>query len=85
MIKSLRESKAHLSALVARAASGEEFVITVRGKPRARLVAVVGPAARSPREKVAWARELQSAREHYSTKCMDASGPILDALRGERG
>lgn len=35
----LAEAKAHLSALVARAASGETVNITRRGKPVARLVA----------------------------------------------
>ena len=40
MITTLREGKAKLSALVESAARGEEVVIMVRGKPRARLCAM---------------------------------------------
>jgi prevent-host-death family protein len=36
----LREAKKHLSKLVARAALGERFIITNRGKPMALLVSV---------------------------------------------
>ncbi len=34
----VREAKAHFSALVERAAAGEEIVITWHGRPRARLL-----------------------------------------------
>jgi prevent-host-death family protein len=37
MIKTLRESKAKLSELVERASQGEDVLITVRGKVKARL------------------------------------------------
>ena len=37
---SVREAKAHFSALVDRAAGGEEITITWHGQPRARLAAV---------------------------------------------
>lgn len=40
---SLRDAKAHLSALSERAAAGEESVITKRGRPVARLTAAVAP------------------------------------------
>jgi prevent-host-death family protein len=36
------EAKTHLSALLDRAADGEEIVITKHGKPKARLVSAVG-------------------------------------------
>ena len=39
MIATVRESKARLSELVERAASGEEVLITVNERPKARLVA----------------------------------------------
>ncbi len=38
------EAKTHLAALIDRAAAGEEVIITRRGKPVARLVAVEGEA-----------------------------------------
>jgi len=40
MITTLRESKAKLSALVALAQGGEDVIITVRGKPKARLTGI---------------------------------------------
>ncbi len=81
MIKSLRESKAHLSALVELVARGEEVVITVRGKPKARLVPIPQPkAARAD----AWGHRLQEARATYTTRVKDSSGDILDTLRGDR-
>jgi prevent-host-death family protein len=43
---SIAEAKAHLSALVERAAAGEAVQITRRGKPIAQLVAV--PTPRQP-------------------------------------
>ncbi len=39
----LAEAKAHLSELVSRAQSGEETIITRRGKPVAKLVPVAAP------------------------------------------
>ena len=40
---SLAEAKAHLSELIDRVEAGESIEITRRGKPAARLVAVVEP------------------------------------------
>jgi prevent-host-death family protein len=42
----LAEAKAHLSALVERAAAGEEIVIAKGGKPKARLVPLPDPPKR---------------------------------------
>jgi prevent-host-death family protein len=39
----VREAKARFSALVERAASGEEIVITWHGQPRARLLPLAAP------------------------------------------
>lgn len=59
MIKSLRESKAQLSELVERVSKGEEVLITVRGKVKARLVGVDDALGAS--ELGTWARELESS------------------------
>jgi prevent-host-death family protein len=47
------EAKAHLSALLDRAASGEETVITRRGKPVARI-APLAPETLAPRKPGRW-------------------------------
>jgi prevent-host-death family protein len=45
---SLYDAKTQLSALVDRAAAGEEIVITKYGRPRARLVALAKTVQRRP-------------------------------------
>lgn len=82
MITSLRESKAKLSALVALAEAGEEVIITVRGKPKARLSAI-------PKQSAAgmsgWKKELKSLhRKCGSGKRTADSQAILNELREER-
>ena len=84
MIATLRESKAKLSALVECAAAGEEVVITVRGKPRARLCPISEPPADERRDAPSWGRELREARVTYSVGKHDSGDDILDELRGER-
>jgi len=44
MIATLREAKAELSEFVERVAGGEEVLITVRGRPKARVRAVAATA-----------------------------------------
>jgi len=80
MIATLRESKAHLSALVERAAQGEEVIITVHGKPKACLCPISVPDPKYD----SWGRELREARSMYSTGVCDSSHDILDDLRGDR-
>jgi len=46
------EAKTHLAALIDRAAAGEEVIITRRGKPVARLVAIEGGTDAEAREAV---------------------------------
>ncbi len=78
MIASLRESKANLSKLVARAAGGEEVLITVRGRPTARLVAVG-----KTDEMAGWSDDLKVLQAKYTQE----SGPdhcVVDDLREER-
>jgi len=77
----LRASKARLSALVERAAQGEEVIITVRGKPRAKLCPVQPD---SGADTAAWGRELQKLRARYTRRRNNASATILDAQREER-
>lgn len=62
MIANLREAKSKLSQLVRLAADGEEIVITVRGRPTARLTGVV-PKETQNREREAWVAELSAAAE----------------------
>ncbi len=80
MIVSVRESKARMSELLAKACQGESVVITVRGKPTVRLVPI-----RSDGDSVdmnRWACELRE--RHSGAKAVPAasSGEILDDLRG---
>jgi prevent-host-death family protein len=65
MITNLREAKSNLSQLVQLAADGEEIVITVRGRPTARLTCVVPKEAQHPGRE-AWAAELAAAAEAAS-------------------
>ena len=53
----MRESKAKLSELVERASKGEEILITVRGKVKARLVGV--PREPGAHDMALWATELE--------------------------
>jgi prevent-host-death family protein len=82
MIATLRESKAKLSELVERASQGEDILITVRGKVKAKLT-------QAPRQKKldmkAWAEELQALQQKYSTgKTVIPIEKILEELREER-
>ena len=64
MIKSLRESKAKLSELVERASQGEDVLITVRGKVKARLTGAVPQTGRTDMQR--WADELKQLQIHAS-------------------
>jgi prevent-host-death family protein len=57
MVATLRESKAKLSELVERASRGEEILITVHGKVKARLTEARQPAPAALGK--AWADELR--------------------------
>ena len=65
MMKSLRESKARLSELVERASRGEDVLISVRGKVKARLTRAVPPARGADR--AAWLRELKALQKGNAT------------------
>jgi prevent-host-death family protein len=65
MITNLRDAKSNLSRLVQLAADGEEIVITVRGRPMARLTCVV-PKEAQDLGRTEWAAELATAAEAAS-------------------
>jgi prevent-host-death family protein len=48
------EAKAHLSALIDRAAAGEEIILSRAGRPLARLVPLAEPAPRQPGVRRDW-------------------------------
>lgn len=86
MIATLRESKAKLSEFVARvAAYGEEIVITVRGKPMARLCPISPVSPHRKQGLAHWGESLREARAAYSIGTHDTGTEILDKLRGESG
>jgi prevent-host-death family protein len=70
MIATLSKSQAELPRLVELASQGEDVVITVGGKPKARLTraeAVARPRALSQGEKEQWIAELAELRHSVST------------------
>ena len=84
MITNLREAKANLSRLVQRAAEGEDIVITVRGRPTARLTCAV-PKETQNHLREAWAAELSEAAEAARVGPRKAtSQQFWDELREER-
>ena len=83
MIKSLRESKAKLSELVERASQGEDVLITVRGKIKARLTS----AARTDNVNLRrWAAELEQLQASVATGRHELrTEDVLSEDRGARG
>lgn len=84
MIANLREAKEQLSALVKRAASGEDIIITVRGQPMARLSSAQAMPA-GPQSRASFADELARLADSVRTE----SDPIdpqtaWDQLREDR-
>jgi prevent-host-death family protein len=82
MIVSVRESKARLSELMARALEGEDVVITVRGQPMARLVPVNQLAGRVDMRK--WAEDRRKEMLELTIFGDDSSGAIIEELREDR-
>ena len=82
MIATLRESKARLSELVERAASGEEVLITVNGRPKARLVAAQPKLGKSGMK--SWARKLRALQRRHSARSPGGKPSVLEELREER-
>lgn len=84
MIATLKESKAKLSAMVERAAQGEEVIITVRGQPKARLCPIAPQPHDAGVDRAEWSRRLREDRARYSIGTHDSSAIIVDELRGDR-
>lgn len=83
MIKTLRESKAKLSELVERASQGEDVMITVRGKVKARLTRAAAPTDNA--EMRHWASELRALHASAATGSYNlASEDILYEDRSDR-
>jgi prevent-host-death family protein len=83
MITTLRDSKARLSELVNKAAQGEEILISVRGVPKAKLVAIA--PAKEPDNTLNWvARLRRNQRSHQGSVASTDSTPTVARLREER-
>lgn len=85
MTATLRETQADLRRLVELASRGEDVVITVDGRPRAKLTRAertLGsqdePAA--PAGLAHWSRELEEIRQRFSTGKL---GPTVDQILAE--
>jgi prevent-host-death family protein len=84
MITNLREAKSNLSHLIQLAAEGEEIVITVGGRPAARLTGIV-PKEAQDAGRAEWANELSSAAEAARIGSRKStSQEFWDELREER-
>lgn len=81
MVKSLRESKAKLSELVERASRGEDVLISVHGRIKARLTHAGIPGAKS---NVEWIRELKALQKRYTKRVTGRTDTILAELRQDR-
>lgn len=83
MIKTLRESKAKLSELVELASQGQDVLISVRGRVKARLTRATAPGTNAGRE--AWIRKLRGLQSAHSTGKSKASvDDILEQFRKDR-
>jgi prevent-host-death family protein len=78
MVITLRESKAKLSHLVDMASRGEEVLITVRGKVKARLTKAGDAVGVEGRRR--WVREL---REMQASIAGPSSGPTIEQILAE--
>lgn len=84
MITNLRNAKSKLSQLVQLAADGEDVVITVRGRPMARLTCAIPKGAQN-HSREEWAAELLTAAEAACAGSPKATPQqFWDELREER-
>lgn len=82
MFVSVRESKAKMSELLVKAREGEDVVITVRGRPAARLVPVDTEANVPDLRK--WAEEIRCRLSDMEAAPASSSREIIEDLRSER-
>ncbi len=78
MIKTLRESKAKLSELVDLAGHGQDVLISVRGKIKARLTRATAPTRASNR--TLWVQELRRLHKSYGRRAVH---PTVDEILSE--
>jgi len=78
MIATLEKSKARLSEFVRMAGAGQEVLITVRGKPRARLSPVRLPKAKNR----PWMDELRKLRSAIPSA--KKASTALENVRADR-
>lgn len=76
------EAKTHLAALIDRAAAGEEVIITRRGKPVARLVAMEGEAVEDEAAAEQRAEDIVARMKELS-KGVRLDGLTIRELRDE--
>jgi prevent-host-death family protein len=85
MTATLRESQADLQRLVELASRGEDVVITVDGKPKAKLTSAGASFSTKSPDMASWLKNLEELRQRYHTGKM---GPtveqILEEDRAER-
>jgi len=84
MIKTLRESQEELSELVGAASRGEDVLITVEGKVKARLTKAEDEP--SEMDKKAWLEEIDARLGEQDTgrKPSITTEEILDEIRADR-
>ena len=85
MTATLQESQTDLQRLVELASQGEEVVITVDGKPKAKLTAATSAPTGKALDVSAWAKQLEELRRKYATgKTSPTVEQILEEDRAER-
>lgn len=80
MTATLRESQEDLQRLVDLASRGEEVVITVGGKPMAKLIPAGSPSSPKVPDMASWVKELEQLRRKYST---GKTGPTVEQILAE--
>jgi prevent-host-death family protein len=80
MTATLRESQADLQRLVELASRGEEVVITVDGKPKAKLTSAEAPPSDKAPDVVSWVKDLEELRRKYAT---GKPGPTVEQILAE--
>ena len=84
MTATLTESQADLQRLVELASRGEEVLITVDGKPKAKLTSAGIPSPAKSPDMASWLKELEGLRRRYATgKTGSTVEQILEEDRAE--
>ena len=82
MITTLRDAKARLSYIVNLVDQGEEVIITVNGKPKARLTSV---NTDTKVDLADWKNGIKNLhKKHQLGERVNSANNIMDDLRGDR-